>query len=187
MVFSTEQSDYLWWLMVSTDVNAVKSVLTLLNLDNWNEDMPRLVRGAIGRQHKGRWIEIANAWGVPALERFSQKFESTPVTGKTAASLTQHTKSVDWSVASKGGSMMFSWPKGKNALNVSHYGTGRPWATIQSLAAIPLKESLSSGYKIKRKSYPGDQKGKVRMEQGRCREGQARTRISGRHDMGRGE
>ena len=52
-------------VMVSTDVNAVKSVLTLLNLDNWNEDMPRLVRGAIGRQHKGRWgTTIANAWGV---------------------------------------------------------------------------------------------------------------------------
>jgi uncharacterized protein YfaS (alpha-2-macroglobulin family) len=50
--------------------------------------------------------------------------------------------------------MMFSWPKGKNALNVSHSGTGRPWATIQSLAAIPLKESLYSGYKIKKSLTP---------------------------------
>jgi len=167
MVFSTEQSDYLWWLMISTDVNAVKSVLTLLNLDNWNEDMPRVVRGAIGRQHKGRWgTTIANAWGVLALEKFSQRFESTPVTGKTAASLAQHTKSVDWSAAPKGGSMMFSWPKGKNALNVSHSGTGRPWATIQSLAAIPLKESLSSGYKIKKSLTPVIRKEKSAWSRG---------------------
>ncbi len=155
MGFSTEQSDYLWWLMVSTDVNAVKSVLTLLNFENWNEDMPRVVRGAVGRQHKGSWsTTVANAWGVLALEKFSQKFESVPVTGKTAASLAQHTKSLDWTTAPKGGSMMFNWPKGKDSLTVSHSGSGRPWATIQSLAAIPLKESLSSGYKIKKSLTP---------------------------------
>ena len=167
MVFSTERSDYLWWLMVSTDVNAVKSVLTLLNLDNWNEDMPRVVRGAVGRQHKGRWgTTIANAWGVLALEKFSHKFESTPVTGKTAASFAQHTKSLDWSSAPKGGSMMFSWPKGKDALNVSHSGTGKPWVTIQSLAAIPLRESLSSGYKIKKSLTPVIRKEKSRWSRG---------------------
>jgi len=128
-----------------------------------------------------------NAWGVLALEKFSQRFESTPVTGKTAASLAQHTKSVDWSAAPKGGSMMFSWPKGKNALNVSHSGTGRPWRRSKALPQFRLKESLSSGYKIKKSLTPVIRKEKVRMEQGRCREGQARTRISGRHDMGRGQ
>lgn len=62
--FSTEGMDNLWWLMISVDVNAVKGILTFLNLDDWSEDMPRLVRGAIGRQYRGAWnTTTANAWG----------------------------------------------------------------------------------------------------------------------------
>ena len=45
---------------------------------------------------------------------------------------------------------LFPWPTKKEELLVSHQGTGKPWATIQSLAAIPLKVPLSSGYKIKK-------------------------------------
>jgi uncharacterized protein YfaS (alpha-2-macroglobulin family) len=37
-------------------------------------------------------------------------------------------------------------------------GTGKPWATIQSLAAVPLKEPLSSGFKIIRTIVPVEQK-----------------------------
>ena len=77
MAFSTEASDRLWWLMVSNDVNAVRLVLTALRLDAWQADMPRLVRGALARQRAGCWdLTTANAWGVLAMERFSQKFES---------------------------------------------------------------------------------------------------------------
>ena len=35
--------------MISGDVNAVKTVLTFLDRDQWKEDMPSLVRGAIRR------------------------------------------------------------------------------------------------------------------------------------------
>ena len=59
MGFSTEGMDNLWWLMVSADVNAVKSILTFLHFDNWNEDMPRLVRGAF-RPSIQRRMELNN-------------------------------------------------------------------------------------------------------------------------------
>src|SRR5208337_3560642 len=36
--FSTEAKDRLWWLMTSPDMNAVKSILTLLHFDSWNQD-----------------------------------------------------------------------------------------------------------------------------------------------------
>ncbi|HMK55217.1 MAG TPA: alpha-2-macroglobulin family protein, partial [Dissulfurispiraceae bacterium] len=167
MGFSTEQSDYLWWLMVSADVNAVRSVLTLLDLENWNEDMPRLVKGAVGRQHKGRWnTTVANAWGVLALEKFSRKFESVPVAGKTTAALDEKEIYLDWSASPKGGDMMFGWPKDRASLGITHQGSGRPWATIRSLAAIPLKEPLSSGYKIKKTVTPIVQKDKSGWSRG---------------------
>jgi len=151
MGFSTEKTDYLWWLMVNNDANAVRCLLTLLELENWRQDMPRLVRGAVGRQHRGRWsTTVANAWGVLALEKFSRKFEAVPVTGKTAASVARQEKSLDWSQAAGGGSLTYRWPETKEKLTVSHQGAGSPWVTVRSLAAIPLKESLSSGFRIKK-------------------------------------
>jgi alpha-2-macroglobulin len=167
MNFSTEKTDYLWWLMVSTDTNAVKSILTLLNLDRWNDDMPRLVTGAIARQNRGIWsTTTANAWGVLALEKFSKKYESVPVTGKTSAALARQEKSHAWGSAPKGGSLMLPWPKGTETLTVSHTGTGKPWATIRSMAAIPLKEPLSSGYKIRKTLAPVSQKESGRWSRG---------------------
>ena len=159
MGFSTERMDNLWWLMVSTDVNAVKSILTLLNLDKWNEDMPRIVRGAIGRQYRGAWnTTTANAWGVLAMEKFSKKFENIPVSGITSGRILEKSKSINWAKSSEGGSVSFDWPKGKDTLHISHQGTGKPWATVQSLAAIPLKEPFSSGYKIKKTLIPIEKK-----------------------------
>ncbi len=84
MGFSTERTDALWWLMISSDSNAVRALLTLLDRPTWRDDVPRLVRGAIGRQQSGHWnTTVANAWGMLAMEKFSAAFEATPVTGET--------------------------------------------------------------------------------------------------------
>ena len=58
----------------------------------------------------------------------------------------------------KGRHLYFHWPAKKEELSITHQGTGKPWATIQSLAAIPLKEPFSSGYKIKKTIIPIEQK-----------------------------
>lgn len=167
MGFSTEVSDNLWWLMVSPDVNAVRTVLTFLEMEKWKEDMPRIVRGAIGRQHRGAWnTTTANAWGVLAVEKFSEKFENIPVAGTTASALAEQKKAIDWNNSPEGSGLMFAWPKGKDDLKISHQGTGKPWATIQSLAAIPLKEPFSSGYKIKKNITPVEQKQKGKWSKG---------------------
>ncbi len=159
MGFSTEGSDRLWWLMVSTDVNAVKSILALMQFDSWRQDMPRVVRGALGRQHKGAWnLTTANAWGVLAMEKFSKQFESVPVSGATSASVAGKTMTLEWSGTPGGSSLQFSWPKGKDQLAISHQGGGKPWATVQGLAAIPLKELFSSGYRIRKTATPVEQR-----------------------------
>jgi uncharacterized protein YfaS (alpha-2-macroglobulin family) len=151
MGFSTEGTDCLWWLMVSNDVNAVRVILSLLPSDKWKEDMPRLIQGALARQRKGAWdLTLANAWGVLAMEKFSKAFEAVPVTGLSRAALSKQVDTTDWNASPKGKISLFTWPARGDQLSVSHQGTGKPWATIQSLAAIPLKEPLSSGYKIKK-------------------------------------
>ncbi|OPX95514.1 MAG: hypothetical protein A4E58_02067 [Syntrophorhabdus sp. PtaB.Bin006] len=149
MNLSTEKSDYCWWLMVSPDTNSVRTLATMLQFDTWNEDTPRIARAVIGRLKKGHWnTTVANAWGVLAMEKFSKKFESTPVRGTTESSLAGKTLATDWSTAPKGGESFFPWPLEKGDLLTRHKGTGRPWITVQSLAAIPLKQPVSSGFRI---------------------------------------
>lgn len=159
MVFSNEKADALWWMMISVDENAVRSVLVLLDEPAWKEDIPRMVRGAVGRHSRGHWDTTpANAWGTLALEKFSKKFEATPVSGKAVANLEGKQKQLDWSKAPGGGNLHFDWPQANSMLQIKQEGEGKPWATIQSRAAIPLTKSYSGGYKIKRTVTPVEQK-----------------------------
>ncbi|GAB3471921.1 MG2 domain-containing protein [Massilia terrae] len=153
MGFSTERSDDWWWLMASPDVNANRLLLALLDNPSWKTDMGRLARGALGRQQHGHWrTTVANAWGVLALERFSDKFESVPVTGKSSAALGGQQRSVQVP-----GATLLPWPARAAELTLSHEGTGKPWVTVQSRAAIPLNAPLSSGYRITRTVTPVEQ------------------------------
>jgi uncharacterized protein YfaS (alpha-2-macroglobulin family) len=155
MGFSTEKTDYLWWLMVSGDVNANRVLLAMLDDDQWREDVPRLVRGALGRQLNGHWnTTVANAWGVLALEKFSAKFESEPVAGQVRTRLDSQQNVLEWDKQPQGGSFEYEWPQAQGALSVSQNGSGNPWLTVQSLAAIPLQQALSSGYRISRTVTP---------------------------------
>lgn len=147
--FSTERDDYWWWYMVSPDQNAVRAVLVALNLDGWREDLPRMVRGALLKRKGGHWqTTTANAWGVLAMEAFSNRFEVEPVKGLSRASLASSSKSLDWNKTSDGGTLSFDWPQSPSTLDVVQKGTGRPWIMVQSRAAVPLKMPLSSGYRI---------------------------------------
>jgi len=167
MGFSTEKTDFLWWLMVSNDVNAVRAILSLLHSEKWKEDIPRMVQGALGRQIRGAWdVTPANAWGVLAMGKFSSQFESVPVAGTTRATLSKQTQAVDWKASPRGRIFQFPWPAKKEELSFSQQGTGKPWLTIQSLAAIPLKEPFSSGYRIKKTVIPVEQKQKNQWSQG---------------------
>jgi hypothetical protein len=165
--FSTANSDFLWWLMASGDVNANRTILEFVDDPGWRSDMPRLVRGALERRHGGHWdTTVANAWGVLALRRFSQKFESVPVIGTTQAKFAGQSHDFDWHVKPKGGSVDFAWPKQPAKLTLVQHGTGKPWVTVQSRAAVPLKEPLASGFAITRSVTPVRQK-----EKGIWREG----------------
>jgi hypothetical protein len=167
MGFSTDTSDRLWWLMVSNDVNAVRLVLTLLDAAVWKDELPRIVRGAVGRQQRGAWdLTVANAWGVLALEKFAREYERTPVAGVSTAALAGARRSLDWAAAPRGGSLAFPWPAAADELTVSHEGAGQPWVTVEAQAAIPLRAPLSSGYRIVRALTPIERRDATRWSRG---------------------
>ncbi|MCC7038859.1 MAG: alpha-2-macroglobulin [Burkholderiales bacterium] len=159
--FSTERRDALWWLMVSADANANKLIVAVNDAPAWKEDMPRLVRGALGRMQRGHWgTTVANAWGVVALRKFSARFETTPVTGATTATLGTERFAHSWQAADAGKtfSQRLAWPEARQGMALAHAGNGAPWVTVRSVAAIPLREPLASGYRITRTVTPVQQR-----------------------------
>jgi hypothetical protein len=162
MGFSTERSDNWWWLMASGDVNANRLLRAAIDDPFWQADIGRLARGALGRQRHGRWnTTTANAWGVVAMDAFSRRFEAEPVAGN--ASLTLGSASWTGTVPS---TVLQAWPGGQSTLKLKQLGSGKPWATVRSLAAVPLKAPLSSGYRIVRSVTPVEQKTRGQWSRG---------------------
>ncbi|HZP92265.1 MAG TPA: MG2 domain-containing protein [Burkholderiales bacterium] len=154
MGFSTERSDYLWWLMSSVDANANRVLLAFVDDDGWREDVPRLARGALGRQQRGHWsTTVANAWGVLAMEKFSARFEKEPVSGSTTVAVPGEQSVLDWARNPKGGMLDLPWPAG-GGLALTQQGSGKPWVSVQARAAVPLAAPLSSGFRIVRTVTP---------------------------------
>jgi alpha-2-macroglobulin len=172
--------------MANGDVNTARLILAVLDDPAWKDDMGRLANGFIGRQQRGAWhTTTANLWGGLALEKFSAKFEAQPVAGATRAALGAGSAAVDWAKvdrvkatdpagvphqttwfgapASPGNlrnnAMFLPWgpDAGKQALNVAHAGSGKPWLTLQSVAAIALKAPFSAGYQVKKTVTPVEQ------------------------------
>lgn len=186
LIFSTEQDDYWWWLMANGDVNTARLILAVLDDPAWKDDMGRLANGFIMRQHNGAWhTTTANLWGGLALEKFSQRFEATPVAGTTRASMGGATAAVDWARVERvkasdaaatphqvtlfgapatpgqlrNNSAFLPWSKdgSKQALGVAHQGSGKPWLTVQSLAAVERKAPFSAGYMVRKTVTPVEQ------------------------------
>jgi alpha-2-macroglobulin len=66
----------------------------------------------------------------------------------------------------KNNTMFLPWSKTaekgavKDTLNVTHQGAGKPWLTLQSVAAVQLKAPFSAGYQLKRTITPVEQANK---------------------------
>jgi uncharacterized protein YfaS (alpha-2-macroglobulin family) len=178
MGFSTERDDNWWWLMANGDVNAVRMVLAVLQHPGWKDDMPRLVTGALQRQQFGHWsTTVSNAWGVLAVEAFSRRFENEAVSGVTKAGFDgARPQSLDWASKPQGGTLSLGWPAPRigaasqplsaGDLKVAHEGSGRPWLTLVSKAAVPLEQPFSSGYRITKTITPVEQKVKGAYSRG---------------------
>ncbi len=165
--FSTENSDGLSWLMSSADENAVRLILLLLETGQWQQDLPRLLRGALARQRHGAWdLTVANAWGTLAVEKFARTFEKTAVAGTTTASLADAVQKVGWAEMPKGKAFSFPWPSQATTLAVDHTGAGHPWVTVVARAAVPLQTPLWSGYRLTKTLTPMDASAAGRFSRG---------------------
>lgn len=167
--FSTERDDSWWWLMVNGDVNSTRMILAVLARPAWKDDMPRLVTGTLQRQQDGHWsTTVSNAWGSIAMEAFSKRFEREPVAGSTRVGFEPGAapQPFDWSRSAAGGTVALGWPSGfavggnkaDTTVKLAHEGSGKPWVTFTSKAAVPMVTPFSSGYRITKTVTPIEQK-----------------------------
>ena len=180
--FATEADDHWWWLMSSGDLNAARLLLAVMDEPAWQDDMGRLLTGFLHRQRGGAWhTTTANLWGSLAIERFAKTHEAPPLSGHTSARLGNQQARIDWpptalppashnpasaapaATAQPGQAadtgphqtMQLPWPpKGAGQLDITHQGTGRPWLTLRTLAAVPLAQPQAAGYRISKTITP---------------------------------
>ena len=62
--------------------------------------------------------------------------------------------------------MKLAWPERAATLQVAQEGSGKPWLTVQSIAAIPLRAPLSAGYRIARSVTAVEQKDPAKWSRG---------------------
>ncbi|MEB0140237.1 MULTISPECIES: alpha-2-macroglobulin family protein [unclassified Undibacterium] len=165
--WSSESSDYWWWLMSNADVNSNRLVLLALNEPSWRDELPKIFSGALQRQVNGQWLTTtANVWGLLAMEKFSKKFEANKVSGTSRITLRSGIEkaspalNVNWASATPTAGLL-AWPPqpgSDDRLQVQHDGAGKPWLSLQSLAAQPLRAPVSAGYRLVKTVTPLTQK-----------------------------
>lgn len=159
--FATEESDRWWWLMEGPDANAARLVLLAADEPAWRDELPLMMSGTLARRQRGAFdTTTANLWGVLALQRFAARAEAGAVAGQTRFSWATAEQTFDWSGKPGGGTVSLPGPKVVPAaaaplpLQARHDGSGKPWMTLQTWAAVPLKAPLAAGYRLTRHVEP---------------------------------
>ncbi|MES2972728.1 MAG: MG2 domain-containing protein [Pseudomonadota bacterium] len=94
-----------------------------------------------------------------------ERVKTTDAAGAPNQMQPEGTRGVPWFGAPaspgnlKNNTMFLPWKAdgGKDSLSVTHQGAGKPWLTLQSVAAIQLKAPFSAGYAIKKTITPVEQ------------------------------
>ncbi|AOJ04414.1 alpha-2-macroglobulin [Burkholderia mayonis] len=101
------------------------------------------------------WSQPAAAAGAATAAPATAVAASTAAISTAAASTTAISTAATRSAAVR--SVMLPWPRAARApgtLSVVQEGSGRPWATIESLAAAPLRAPFAAGYRIAKTVTP---------------------------------
>ena len=194
--FSTEESDFWWWLMDSADANAARLILAVLDDPAWKDDLPKMVVGSLARQRRGAWLTTtANLWGSLALDKFAAKFESQKIAGATVAQIELPAPARRGIVGARRrlGSAAGGRSRDPALAAGSGHAHGRAAGQRQAVAhgAEPGGDSAEGAARRRLQHHAQRQRGRAEGQGAlvarRHRPRAARDRRPGRHDLGRGQ
>lgn len=185
-----------WWLMDDTAAQSARLLLTVTQGDgaaDWLPQAPRLLAGLLAQQQRGAWATTtANTWGRLAVEAFARRLERGAPTGRSSLTLeppggaAPAPWTLDWSAQAEGGTQTLPLTAAGTSqqarLLARHEGSGKPWLTLQTLAAVPLSEPVAAGYRISRSVTPVQQKAPGRFSRGDVL--RVRVQVDASADMG---
>jgi uncharacterized protein YfaS (alpha-2-macroglobulin family) len=144
-----------WWILGSTDYTMAKLTLWIFQDPSYKKDVPRIVKGLLKKQVKGRWdTTLGNAYGVLAMDRAGRILESEKVQGGMVTVSTDGKQSQLDPSKPEGSAATVSVSSVAKELSLTYNGKGKPWISWEARSRIPLKKPLNSGYSMKRTIIP---------------------------------
>lgn len=138
-----------WWMMTGADEMAIKALDAVIGKPGWSAEIPKMMVGVAARQMRGHWDTTpANAWGVLVSRRFAAAYPASAIAGTTQIGLGQASFQVPWPRTAPIEPVQL--PLVDAPLKLAQAGGAGPWATVAVHAAVPLKEPLMAGYRLKR-------------------------------------
>lgn len=183
LTFGREAHEQYWWLLSSPDTQGVRALLAVIDLPDWQPDVPWLVLGVLAQQSRGHWNSTtANAWGALAMAQYTRLYEAQRPNGRSFAWLGREGRLVDWQATPRGATASFPLPSDDAELKLMHQGAGQPYVTLTTLAAVPLKAPVQRGYRVTREVQAIEQRHSGRYSRGDVL--RVRLTIAGQTDMG---
>lgn len=148
---STQSS--LWWMMGSADQDASRFISYALDTESYNPDLGKMARSFVARMKDGKFSNtLANTYAYLSLKKFASTQEKEKVAGITNTKLVEMLRTTEWKDAAKEEhNLEFSLASNKEQnLQIKHNGSGKPWASIQVKAAVPLKKDWDNGISIRK-------------------------------------
>ncbi|WP_245150659.1 alpha-2-macroglobulin family protein [Pollutimonas harenae] len=166
MVLNEDAHNDNWWLMAGRASNQASLLLHAAGQPAWEQDLPRMAQGLLNMQRNGAWrTTTANLLGSLAIEKFSRYYESKPLSGQLRIATAQEgeVQTFDWNAVKANHGVKaheFFLPWGRepsDTLVLTQQGEGRAWATVRSLAAVPVAQDIAAGYVLHRSVKPVSQ------------------------------
>lgn len=155
-----ESLDMMSWLMRDADGATLRLLLATMKEPSWKADAPRMMQGALARQHEGSWmLTTSNAWGRLAMERFDETFQKEKVTGQFKAALDNEQQKAGWSTSKMIG-FNFPWNHEEKKVVLAQEGAGKPWITVSAKAALPVTRPTFAGFSVEKTVTALEQKEK---------------------------
>ncbi|MDF3819411.1 MG2 domain-containing protein [Leptospira sp. 96542] len=138
-----------WWIMGSKDYTMAKLLLWTFSDPSYKKDLPRLIKTFLKMQKNASFdTTLANAYAILVMDRIAKNLESEKVSD---GNVNIQSLGKSYSLEPNGKRILSIPLSDKGAdLSLEYAGKGKPWIEWQVKSKLPLKEPISSGYRLKR-------------------------------------